>query len=500
MDNECKSRIRQETHGHDDDEAVFNIHTCVRTKIFNDPIHGHMEIHPPCVAIIDTPQFQRLRHIKQICGSYYVYSGCSHNRFEHSIGVCYLAGQLTAALQRRQPELEIDDKDILCLEIAGLCHDLGHGPFSHLFEGKFIPEVIGENRTWTHEEASIAMFDYMYAKNESVKDEFTKFGLGDNDRKFIKELIAQNEQTQRPEKRFLYDIVANKTSGIDVDKWDYFARDCHMLGIKSNFDHMRLMSSARVIKTGSGDQHICFREKDAIGVYDMFHTRYTLHIRAYQHKTARSIEAGIKDALVLANDFLQFQGEKGIMFKMSGAIYDMTAYMKMTDENIFNRILYDTHNHQNADRARKILENVCKRNIYKLVDQTQLKADKIAKNTRNKSRESKERILSILRTDIPEVKHEQLPNEEDVFVDVVNLNYGKANQNPIDSVYFYSKAKPDKPFRLKKEQVSQMLPETFEEQYIRLYIKNGTPQQVDYLKKAFHLWCKDNNYPDPKGM
>uniref|UniRef100_A0A667ZFZ6 HD/PDEase domain-containing protein n=1 Tax=Myripristis murdjan TaxID=586833 RepID=A0A667ZFZ6_9TELE len=119
--------------------------TCVRCslffQVFNDPIHGHMEIHPLLVKFIDTPQFQRLRNIKQLGAAYYVYPGASHNRFEHSIGVAYLAGQFLQALRDRQPNLGITDEDILCVQIAGLCHDLGHGPFSHLFDGKFIPEV-----------------------------------------------------------------------------------------------------------------------------------------------------------------------------------------------------------------------------------------------------------------------------------------------------------------------------------------------------------------------
>lgn len=55
-------------------------------QIFNDPIHGHIEIPPLCVKIIDTPQFQRLRSIKQLGGTYFVYPGASHNRFEHYIG------------------------------------------------------------------------------------------------------------------------------------------------------------------------------------------------------------------------------------------------------------------------------------------------------------------------------------------------------------------------------------------------------------------------------
>lgn len=61
------------------------------TKIFNDPIHGHIEISDLCVHIVDTPQFQRLRNISQLGGVYYVFSGACSNRFEHCIGVAYLA-------------------------------------------------------------------------------------------------------------------------------------------------------------------------------------------------------------------------------------------------------------------------------------------------------------------------------------------------------------------------------------------------------------------------
>nr|XP_029132118.1 deoxynucleoside triphosphate triphosphohydrolase SAMHD1-like isoform X2 [Labrus bergylta] len=76
------------------------------TKVFNDPIHGSIELHPLLIKIIDTPQFQRLRFIKQLGGVYFVYPGASHNRFEHSIGVGYLAGKLAEALRSRQPELK----------------------------------------------------------------------------------------------------------------------------------------------------------------------------------------------------------------------------------------------------------------------------------------------------------------------------------------------------------------------------------------------------------
>ena len=79
-------------------------------------------------------------------GCYYVFPGASHNRFEHSIGVAYLAGRMCRVLQKQQPELRICKKDRLCIQIAGLCHDLGHGPLSHFFDGIFIPRINPESK------------------------------------------------------------------------------------------------------------------------------------------------------------------------------------------------------------------------------------------------------------------------------------------------------------------------------------------------------------------
>lgn len=75
---------------------------------------------------IDTPQFQRLRDLKQLGVSYYVYPGASHNRLEHSIGVSYLAGEWITHFKTIQPELEISDNEVFLVRLAGLCHDLGY--------------------------------------------------------------------------------------------------------------------------------------------------------------------------------------------------------------------------------------------------------------------------------------------------------------------------------------------------------------------------------------
>ncbi|WAR11722.1 SAMH1-like protein [Mya arenaria] len=267
-------------------------------KEFNDPIHGLIELHPLCVKIIDTPEFQRLRFVKQLGTTYFVYPGAAHNRFEHSLGVCHLAGRLVRAIKSRQPDLGITDKDVLCVEIAGLCHDLGHGPFSHLFDREFIPKV-RPGTTW------------------------------EGDGKF----------KGRPDKPFLYEIVANMRNGIDVDKWDYFARDCYMLGIQNNFDHNRCIHFARVLDAkGDSDEmekQICTREKEAGHLYDMFYTRYMLYRRAYKHKTVSSIDFMVTEALIEANDCIMFTGKNGEEKKMSEAIHDMEAYSKMTDQVMF---------------------------------------------------------------------------------------------------------------------------------------------------------------------
>ncbi|KAL1281491.1 hypothetical protein QQF64_000294 [Cirrhinus molitorella] len=268
-------------------------------KIFNDPIHGHMELHLLLVKIIDTPQFQRLRHIKQLGGTYLVYPGASHNRFEHSLGVAYLAGCLVKTLRNNQTELKINEKDFLCVQIAGLCHDLGHGPVSHVFDGLFIPKAKQMKQSkclpddipekWKHEQMSVQMFDDIVKSLKAENEDVLK-GLDDKDVIFIKELIegakTSDEWTYKgrdEDKSFLYEIVANKQNGIDVDKWDYFTRDCHHLGIRNSFDHQRLLKFARVCEV-NGRNHICFRDKEADNVYDMFRTRYTLHRQAYQHK------------------------------------------------------------------------------------------------------------------------------------------------------------------------------------------------------------------------
>ena len=170
-----------------------------------------VSLEPICVQIIDSPPFQRLHNLKQLGTSDYVFRGATHTRFEHSIGVAHLAGQMASALKQNQPELNITDGDILCVKIAGLCHDLGlcsciaslpapitlcclgHGPFSHVFDGVFIKWCRPEFK-WRHEDGSVNMLRYIL----SCKGiDPATHGLCEQDIVFIEEMIAGTAEEDR---------------------------------------------------------------------------------------------------------------------------------------------------------------------------------------------------------------------------------------------------------------------------------------------------------------
>ncbi|CAJ1085055.1 deoxynucleoside triphosphate triphosphohydrolase SAMHD1 [Xyrichtys novacula] len=469
-------------------------------KVFNDPIHGHVELHPLLIKIIDTPQFQRLRNLKQLGGTYLVFPGASHNRFEHSIGVGYLAGRLVQALNDRQPELLISRRDILCVQIAGLCHDLGHGPFSHMFDGMFIPRA-RPGITWKHETASLDMFDYLVRDNK-LEPVMEQHGLVlPEDLDFIKEQIAGPQNLDaakgqkwpykgRPkDKSFLYEIVANKRNGIDVDKWDYFARDCYHLGIKNNFDHRRFMKFARVCDV-DGQKQICTRDKEVGNLYDMFHTRNCLHRRAYQHKVGNIIETMVTEAFLKADKHIQVEGSGGKKFTLSTAIDDMEAYMKLTD-HVFEQILYSPS--PELDEARQILRNIVYRRLYKCLGQTQ--AETPMKVNQETIQNWKADLAKPVLQNSPQDVH---LDPEDFIVKVINMDYGMKEKNPINNVRFYCKDDPTKAIQIRKNQVSKLLPEQFAEQLIRVYCKKTDEKSLEAAKKQFVQWCMEENFSKPQ--
>ncbi|KAK7114410.1 deoxynucleoside triphosphate triphosphohydrolase SAMHD1-like isoform X1 [Littorina saxatilis] len=468
------------------------------SKVFNDPVHGHMEFHPLCVAIIDTPQFQRLRNLKQLGATYSVYPGAAHNRFEHSLGVGHLAGELVFDLRTRQPELDITWKDILCVQIAGLCHDLGHGPFSHLFEHRFVPATRDKSKPkWTHEEASVNMFNYMVEQEANeLKEKFRKWDFHDGEITFMKDLILGKHPRggdcgYGKEKPFLYEIVANKRNGVDVDKWDYFRRDCLQLGIFSSFDHTRFMKFARVIHVEEEGLQICVREKEALDVYQMFHTRHSLHLKAYQHKSAYVIGVMLIDAIIAANDHITIPGDNGKLCKMSECVDEknIDAYMNLTDNVVSHILLTDN---PNLEVAKKLLRDVERRKLYKCVGESMPSKDSDTFDEKMVEDGINEEVRRI---NGGKSLTEQYPDSKFV-VQVVKLDFGKGDQNPVDHLLFFSKHDKTKAVHVRPAEVSSFLPQVvFKEQLVRVFFRltDNPKRDLDSLKmlqEGFQNWCK----------
>ncbi|KAH9620231.1 hypothetical protein KSS87_019014 [Heliosperma pusillum] len=260
-------------------------HDLTSSKHIHDNLHGNIYLEPLFLKFVDTEQFQRLRDLKQLGVANLVYPGAVHSRFEHSLGVYWLSAQAIHMLHNRhRMELDIDNFDIKTVKLAGLLHDVGHGPFSHLFEREFLPRVL-DGAKWSHEQMSVKLIDHIVDEHHIDVDSSTM--------KRVKEMVLASSEFASPkstrEKHFLYDIVANGRNGVDVDKFDYIVRDSRACGLGCNFEFNRLMEQMRVI-----DNEICYPAKDYLSVYKLFSARADLYRTVYMHAKVKLDDSIIK--------------------------------------------------------------------------------------------------------------------------------------------------------------------------------------------------------------
>ncbi|KAI8369175.1 hypothetical protein EDC96DRAFT_607057 [Choanephora cucurbitarum] len=424
------------------------------SKVMNDPIHGHITLDDYTVEFIDTPQFQRLRDLKQLGALYFIFPGASHNRFEHSVGVSHLSGTLVERFAREQPELNVTQDEIKCLKLAGLCHDLGHGPFSHVFDGSFMPHA-RPGLNWSHEQASEMMLEYLIDDN-NIDMERTEIN-------FVKDLIAgeARSQSKYEDRKFLFDIVANKKNSVDVDKFDYIERDTYNMGLRSSYDAKRLLVYSRVI-----NNEICYHHKEVYNLYEMFHTRYNLFKQIYLHRVNESIEWMLVDAFLAADHKL----------KISSSIDQPEEYLYMTDD-ILRTI--ERSRDPELEESRRIIKLLRTRNLYKFVDEFLIPPEL----------ESKLNETTVTPQDI--VNH-QTDNaglsESDVIVSFSKVNYSMKEKNPVDSIRFFSKFNDKESFNIPQDKVSYLIPTTFQDVNLRIYTRD--PSKMLAIQKAFRRYLR----------
>jgi HD superfamily phosphohydrolase len=306
-----------------------------------DIIHGNIKICPIAKRIIDTDEFQRLRNIKQLGCCNYIFPSATHTRFEHSIGVYYLAGKYISILSSKIDRCfsEVEKK---CIKIAALIHDLGHGPYSHLFDEIF------EDKN--HEYRSIEIFKYMNKKYN--------FGFLDVELKLIYCMIdpKQIDLSNNPRK-YIYQIVSN-INGIDVDRFDYIVRDIKMTGLNYGIEYERIMNHSNII-----NGEILFSEKVKTNIDDFFRTRFIMYKDIYNHRTVRGIEFMMKEYIRTFDEVFNITDIiKNENWKIFTRLNDGIINLSFMRKDLINESKVEA-----SKKLDKIMDDIHRRRIYKSV-------------------------------------------------------------------------------------------------------------------------------------
>ena len=244
-----------------------------------DPVHGYVYITQTEKDIIDTYPMQRLHRIRQLAGSEYVYPGANHTRFEHSLGVMFLSGNI---LENPHISPEVTEEEVDMTRVSALLHDCGHGPFSHVFE-----HLLLKNLHKTHEDITTWLIEKSEIADKLSKTSYTPKEIGK---------LAVGK-ANKPGKAFLDQIIS---SGVDVDKMDYILRDTYHTGAEYGFiDVYRLIHALDIL-----GENLAV-ELGALSALEAFMiARIESFKSIYFHRMGRAAQIMLATAMDKANDEL----------------------------------------------------------------------------------------------------------------------------------------------------------------------------------------------------
>lgn len=309
-------------------------------KIIRDNIWGDISVSDVALKWIDTEEFQRLHNIRQTGLAYKVFPTATTTRFVHSLGVYHILKTLLETISHCQPSvihvLGSEKVEWICL--AGLLHDIGHGPFSHLFDDYL--RMSGVIAPWnTHEKRALDMITLMNHKYRIMTDEAIRF---------IQSMIDPSAVSAFNKKWYSH-LIHNPISGVDMDKMDYLVRDNQQFGLCMSIDVMRILRNCRVI----GDT-LCFRDKVQDEIWNLFLIRHRLHATIYRHPRICKFEKEVQCMLIMMEDDERF---KETIFQQN--IY---IFLKWTDQYILSQAnpvkLHEFHTRTSR------LANPKERNVY----------------------------------------------------------------------------------------------------------------------------------------
>ncbi|MBK7489102.1 MAG: HD domain-containing protein [Bacteroidales bacterium] len=235
-----------------------------KRKIINDPVYGFISVPNEFIYdLISHQWFQRLRNIRQLGLSSFVYPGAVHSRFQHSLGAMYLTGQAVHTLRRKGIDVSAEEEEGVLAAI--LLHDIGHGPFSHALEHSLIEEM-------PHEAMSLLIMEEL---NKTMGGRLTTAIA-----------IFRGEYPRR----FFHDLV---TGQMDMDRMDYLRRDSFFTGVIEGS-----VGSDRIIRMlNVSDDRLVVDEKGIYSVEKFLIARRMMYWQVYNHRTVVSAEKLITNLL-----------------------------------------------------------------------------------------------------------------------------------------------------------------------------------------------------------
>jgi uncharacterized protein len=330
-------------------------------KIIRDPVHDVIafRLERPTDALlfrlINAAEFQRLRRVRQLGFASLAYPGADHSRYSHSLGVMETARKIICQL--RQSFTVDEGEETLCLA-GSLLHDLGHGPFSHVFE-------------------RINGYDHEQVTREIVEDPETEVHrvLAGHDPGFpnrVCEFLKGN--APRP---FLHDILSSQ---LDADRLDYLLRDNLMTGSRYGDYDLSWLLHALTIDSASGHLAVTWKGVSAVEAY--LQSRYHMYHNVYFHKVVRSAEGMVKLALQRARrlavqERLEWPQRDDVVYKsLLGQRLSAQEFTELDDVTMMH--CFKVWTHADDPPLAALCKGLLYRRVFKTIDLSRLDADRTA--------------------------------------------------------------------------------------------------------------------------
>lgn len=269
-----------------------------RTYEIRCPVHGFITLNDWEWNVLSQSAFQRLRRIRQLAWTDYVYPGAMHTRFEHSLGVMHVATLLYDAICRKSGEILRSDlaynqdglaRDRQLIRFAALLHDVGHAPFSHAAEDLFPKAADGKRHV--HEDYSVAVINSELRSAIEDHDLNANYGLHAAD---VAALVKGSSKAKQP--IFWRDLISGQ---MDADRMDYLLRDAYHCGVEyGRYDLKRIVTTVRAIQSRDGHPPQLGVSKGGLHAAEaLVLARYFMFTQVYFHKTRVAYDVHLREAL-----------------------------------------------------------------------------------------------------------------------------------------------------------------------------------------------------------